>query len=312
MIRLWPAIAANIIISLLVFSFTSTTGAAEEQVAPQPDEAKVMEEQKLREDLQNFPQDFRIMYNLGVNLYEQQRFAEAAALFQQAAATDDDRLRSQALFNKGMSEFEQKQYQQTLETWRSALSHQLDDTIIAENLQWLEEHLERMEEQEKQTQQNPDEQQDEQNIDQENQEKSNQDGEKQQGNQDEQDIAEQKESDSQPQSSDQSQENQNSQSESMANEENQQQQDADSQQSENSNSQMAEQDPEEESSDGSALNPNQQMAAEQEGEEQVLTQEQMEIQDAQKLIRSVEDKVGRYHIPIDRETLRRRQSKNAW
>lgn len=303
----WQKFLKNLLFfQVLGLIFTSGMSASENFSQEKSGQEMSPLEYDLRQQLQKRPSDHKLLYNLGVHLYQQQRYAEALSLFQQAASAGDERLKSQALYNQGMAELMLKQYSEALAAWRSALSYQLDDQQIAENLQWLERHLEQMEsEQEKEQQQQ--QQQQSQNSDEQDSGEKNEKGEDQKLAEQDQQQGEpnqsEPESDQKPEESLSQQEQQNGESQQQEPEE------STEQLTEQQSGSKDEQDRDASNEQGS----DQQPTAEQDGKEEViLSAEQMELQDAEKLIRSVEDKIGRFHIQVDRETLRRRQGENGW
>lgn len=272
-------------------------------------------EELFRQMLEKNSNDHHAAYNLGVSLYQQHRFEEAVALFQSAAASTDKLLKSQALYNKGMAEVMLNHLPAALESWRSALSFKLDDERIAENIKWLEEQL-KAEDQQK------------------NEEEQLAENEQQQDSQNKED-AEQKTADKQQseavneeqkQAEDMQQSKSKSEKQDAASEQGENQQLAENNEAQENSTDPAEEGDDQQFATGDEkeaqstqydANGQEQLASSQEAseenaEDRLLSAEEMEIQDAEKLIRSIEDQIGRFHVPIDRETLRRRQSGNAW
>ena len=236
------------------------------------------------------PDAFAPSYNLGVSEYRAGRYEEAKTAFQAAARTPDGRQRSRALFNLGNTHTALKDLKAAKQAWQDALGYDLENKAIRENLKWVEEELKKQQEQEKQA--------DQQNQDQQNQDQQNQEKQADQQNQDQQNQEKQANQQNKDQQN-QDQQNQDQQNQDQQQQQAQQNQDQQQQQQQAQQDQQNQAQDEQKHQDGQAgQEPDQGNqgagSSGQKPEERKLSRRELDKQEADKLLRSVEDKVSQY------------------
>ena len=241
------------------------------------------------------PDAFAPSYNLGVSEYRAGRYEEAKTAFQAAARTPDGRQRSRALFNLGNTHTALKDLKAAKQAWQDALGYDLENKAIRENLKWVEEELKKQQEQEKQADQ---QNQDQQNQDQQNQDQQNQEKQADQQNQDQQNQEKQANQQNKDQQN-QDQQNQDQQNQDQQQQQAQQNQDQQQQQQQAQQDQQNQAQDEQKHQDGQAgQEPDQGNqgagSSGQKPEERKLSRRELDKQEADKLLRSVEDKVSQY------------------
>ncbi|MES2744016.1 MAG: hypothetical protein V4655_01255 [Bdellovibrionota bacterium] len=91
-------------------------------------------------------------FHKGVTLYKANKMDEALAAFQAAAQSGDRLLKAKALHNAGLIQIEKKQAEPALKSLRDAAAYDNASVEIKENLSWLLAHIKEEEEKKKQEQ----------------------------------------------------------------------------------------------------------------------------------------------------------------
>jgi Tfp pilus assembly protein PilF len=283
------------------------------------DAYKAFEKGEFEEAAQGFqahtqkkPEDYDQLYNAGVALAQKGAHDEAISYFDRAMKTPDPQLKSRAAYNKGVAYAQQQRWGEAEAAFQDALSYDNDNRLTQENLQFVREQKKKQEQSEQsQAQQNPKQDQD-QDQDQTKDAKSepkqaeNQSGQQQDGKSDpqqaenqsaQQNAQNQKQdgaSDPKKKGSKQEQETvqqSGSRAEPSSQEETGQ---GKSSQEEKQNG-LAQKDAQGEAQQkGAAMSPAEGDDASQARDQRVLTVKDLKKQEAEKLLRSVDDRIGTY------------------
>ncbi len=239
-------------------------------------------ESKFEEELQKQPKDATLLYNKGLTLLLQKKFPESQALFHQAEQAAKPALKGQILFNRSLASIAQGQWDEAEKDLLSALAYDNESKQIQENLAWVREQKKRQKppEDEKKDQQNG-EKKDQQN----DEKKDQQNGEKKDQQNDEK----------KDQQNGEKKDQQNSQSDSEQKPEKAMPQDAEKQ--------AASQSQAPESKD--VKNAGKKVP-------DVMTVKELEKQEAEKLLRSLDDKIGRYPLQEWQGEKSRRSHGKEW
>jgi Ca-activated chloride channel homolog len=284
--------------------------------AEQQDYAK--EEKRFEEQIANDPTNPEHVYNLGVAQYKQKKFEQAKQNFERSAAASDKNVKVRSLFNLGNTHIQLGDLQGAKQALQQALSYDLENKAIKENLEWVDQQLKNNPEQQKQQQS----EQQQANDSQKSQDSTDQQGEQQQ---DSEQKGDQKQADNKQgsgQNQDEKKEDQQAggqgseknesdqkkdqnQSAQGGNEQDQKNQDSKSQNSQNGDQQAdgnpnqpGDQDkqdnPQSQGGNGQPGDGNQkgQSGQRQEGKHQVSNSD-VKKQDAERIVRSVEDDVSK-------------------
>ncbi len=92
-----------------------------------------------KQQTQKEPQNFEQLYNTGVALYQKGDFAEATNYFDRAKQSPDPKLKSEAAYNKGLAMAQQKRWDMAESEFQEALSYDNDNSMIQDNLRWAQE-----------------------------------------------------------------------------------------------------------------------------------------------------------------------------
>ncbi|MCX6129918.1 MAG: tetratricopeptide repeat protein [Proteobacteria bacterium] len=229
------------------------------------------------------PQDFDQLYNTGVALYQQGQFAEAEQYFDKARQSGDPKLKAKAAYNKGMASIGQNKLNEAEASLQEALSYDNDNKQIQENLAWVTHEKKKQAESPKQEQKPQD-----------NQQAQQQQGQQQQGQQQQ---AQQKQNQDNPQSPADAERKANdgtSQAENLDKEAKSKQEQAkqgrDNQSAKPNQANDLEQAKNQESQGSKAMKAN--LGPHKES----LTLGELKKQEAEKLLRSVDDRLGRYTL----------------
>lgn len=105
------------------------------------------------------PEDPELNLNVGAAHYKLNDFASADAQFYQAAATGDDELRAQALYNLGNSAYRQGKLGEAIDFYMASLEANSDDLDAKFNLEFTREELKKQQQQQNQDQDGQDREQ---------------------------------------------------------------------------------------------------------------------------------------------------------
>ena len=131
------------------------------------DEAIELYQNALRDD----PTHAEWLYNLGVAYHKKGQWQEAAQKFTEASKAQVGAEKARSLFNAGTSHIFAEDLSRAKELYKEALSLDLDNQKIKDNLAWVEEQLEKSQE----NKESPSDQEDQEDQDQKNQDQKNQD-----------------------------------------------------------------------------------------------------------------------------------------
>ncbi|MGE0174849.1 MAG: tol-pal system YbgF family protein [Oligoflexales bacterium] len=147
------------------------------------------EEKRYEAMVNKDPSNLEDVYNLGVAQYKQKKFEQAKQNFERSAAASDKEMKLRSLFNLGNTNVQLGDLQAAKQALQQALSYDLDNAAVRENLQWVEEQLKNKQDQQqnKDQQQSKDQQQDQQNQQNQQQDKQSQSQDQQQEDQQRQD-----------------------------------------------------------------------------------------------------------------------------
>ena len=136
----------SILFIAMIFS-TIATATVDDAYKAAKEGDFVGSEKSLRTYLMEDPNNWQQRYNLGVLLFQQKKNEEALKEFELAENTDDLSLKSKALYNQGIVAISQGDLKTSLLKHKNALSYDLSNEAIKENIVWLEEQLEKQEQQ---------------------------------------------------------------------------------------------------------------------------------------------------------------------
>lgn len=230
----------------------------------------------VRQDPTNLDQ----WYNLGVSQYKQGKLNEAKESFSRAAQHPRPDGKMRALYNLGNTQAMLQQFDAAKQAYQQALSYDLNNQAIKDNLAWVEEQLK-----------NPPQQQEQQQQDQKN--------DQQQDQKDEQQKQESKES---------------QQSQSQKNDPKKQQQSPEkSQQNKSEAEDQKKQDDQQKQGDSTSEKPdeNRDQSSGEESSQNQGEAKQLEREDAERVLRQVEDQLGRNRVQ-DQGDGEAKGQKNDW
>lgn len=136
---------------------------------------------KLRAQKLPSQQQSQVDYNLGLSLYNQEKYQDALPLFQSAAKVQDNRaLKAKALYNQGNSYFKLEKLEEAKKAYQQALLSNPDDDDARHNIEVILEKQKQQQQQDKnkEQQQNKDQNQ---NKDQDQDQDKNQDKDQNKG-----------------------------------------------------------------------------------------------------------------------------------
>jgi len=251
------------------------------------------------------PLDLDQVYNAGVSLFKKGEFAEAANYFDRAKQSSDPKLKSKAAYNKGLAKAMEKRWDAAEAEFQEALSFDNDNQMIADNLAWAKEQKKQ---QKPEDQKQPPQDQNQQNADEKQSEEKNQ-----------KQAEDSKSQNSQQKDQEQSGAKDQQQAEEKSGEKGQQDQQKsaakDQQQAQEKSGDKNQQQAEEKSAEKNqqTLQEKQQQASAQDDSKgkspdgsgtpgldsknqtpQSITLKEMKQQEAEKLLRSVDDRIGTY------------------
>ncbi len=257
---------------------------------------------------QKKPEDYDQLYNTGVALFQKGAHEEAISYFDRAMKSPDPQLKSRSAYNKGVAYGQQQRWDEAEAAFQDALSYDNENTMIQENLQFAREQKNRQKKQEpqqNQANQNPNQQTNEHEKDEktdqkqaENQTGKPQNAENQAGKPQ---NTEKQTADSTGKPDDplkkseqgQTQEQQTAQQKGQAVQPQDKgetlQKDKDGNLAEKKEGQEAQKDPK-----GNSVQPGDAQALREKDGQRVLTIKDLKKQEAEKLLRSVDDRIGSY------------------
>lgn len=243
------------------------------------------------------PEDFDQLYNTGVALFQKGELEAASKFFDRAKQAKDPQLKSRAAYNKGVAMGQQQRWAEAETEFQEALSYDNDNVKIQENLQFAREQKNQQKPQQNQAQNNanndPNQQKDEQK----------QSGDKsQEGTSPEQD---QKQAAKESAAGEKDQSPKQADSQSKAQPQNQASEPKDKAGSSEAKDGKPQQEPSQslaenkgsagkETAKGTSAEPGAAQEGASSSEQQVLTLKDLKQQEAEKLLRSVDDRIGSY------------------
>jgi Ca-activated chloride channel family protein len=114
---------------------------------------------------QKQPEDYDQLYNTGVALFKKGAHAEAMSYFDRAMQSPDPALKSQSAYNKGVALAKQQKWEEAEAAFQTALSYDNDNKMIQDNLKFAKVQKTLQKKQEPQEKQAQDKQQMEQKKD---------------------------------------------------------------------------------------------------------------------------------------------------
>lgn len=315
------------------------------------DQGKFEEASKSFQAFASSHQDDQVSsYNAGVATYKAGHAEDAMKLLERAASGPDPLLKAKALHNAAVIHIDKKEWEPARDSLKEALSFDNDNKAIRENLEWVEEQLKRNPPKPKdQEQKNSDKQadnkdkqddkKDQQNKDQQSQADNKSDstkdqkdrqqdsqsgdrkGDKESKGQD-QKTAEQKAKDEQAkkeqeaQSGGQSKEDrekqeQEAQEQAASGEERKKQDKEDNTQDKAVAEEQKNKDPKQSKDKGREAMGAEQKAAETKGQA-IMTPAELKNQEAERLLRTIDDKIGRYPLTDTEATGKRGTDAKNW
>ncbi len=280
------------------------------------------------------------LYNAGVAAYKAGKADEAMRFFEQAVPEARPAIKAEALANEALIDIAKKDLEAARDKLKNALAYDNDNKAIAENLAWVEEQLQHKDpEQQRQKQNQQQSKQDQQTAQQQGQQdrkdqkqqgqsqeqKNAQQDQKQQAAQDQQNkqgaqdqkSAEQKsaQQNQDQRNAQQSQQNQQGAQDQKSGEQKTAEQKSGEEQKAGAGQKSDDKKPKgQEQASYSALDPKQR-DDQQRGQPKAdgyLTQEDLKQQEAERLLRSVEDKIGRYPLTDTEATGKRGNDDKNW
>jgi Ca-activated chloride channel family protein len=98
------------------------------------------------------PEDFDQLYNAGVALFQKGEMEAASKFFDRAKQAADPQLKSRAAYNKGVAMGQQQRWAEAETEFQEALSYDNDNVKIQENLQFAREQKQQQKQQQNQSQ----------------------------------------------------------------------------------------------------------------------------------------------------------------
>jgi Ca-activated chloride channel homolog len=131
---------------------------------------------------------YKGQFNLGDAMYKQEKYDEAAGIFQNLAKTEgmDKYVVSKSYHNLGNSLLQQKKYQESIDAYKNALKANPRDMETKYNLEYAKKKLQMQQQQQQQQQQNKDQNKDQKKDQQQQQQQQNKDQKKDQQQQQQQ------------------------------------------------------------------------------------------------------------------------------
>ena len=272
--------------------------------------------------------DYKSQFNLGVVEYKLGKYQEAKDRFDAAASNSEGKLKADSLFNRGNAEAQLGDYEGAASSYRDALSYDNDNDKIVENLTWAEKMAKEKPKDEQQKQKDSNSDQDQKK------DKDSQESEQKQGEEKEQSDGKQQQSADDQQSADQQSADQQSAENQQGSEAEQKSVDQGGQNNQDQGSKMAESDDAKKEQKDQQITPKpkgeepdkaeEDMAASKGsdknndptdenkgaamGDASQASAEELKAQDAQKVIRSVDDKIGKYMFRATKEQLEGRSN----
>ncbi len=123
----------KLFIFLLLFSNAAFSAPKE---APKPEMSDALKEATANLALSGGAADAK--YNLALVLAKEAKWKEASLFFKQASDSLSGTKKAKALYNLAYTQIMQGDYEKAKDNLRSALSYDLDNKAIKENLAWLE------------------------------------------------------------------------------------------------------------------------------------------------------------------------------
>jgi Ca-activated chloride channel family protein len=250
---------------------------------------------------QRKPEDYNQLYNTGVALFQKGAHDEAISYFDRAMKSPDPALKSRSAYNKGVAYGQQQRWNEAEAAFQEALGYDNDNVMIQENLQFAREQKDRQKQEE--PQQNQAKQDPKKNDSQEQDAKSEQKQAENQPGQPQNQQDQKKASEAQQSGEPQNQQNGSKQDQQTAEQKGQEKPSESKEQSGQgqpsqeqkqgslAQKQDAESDP---SQDGAAMQTGEAQAGQDPQGQRVLTIKELKKQEAEKLLRSVDDRIGSY------------------
>jgi tetratricopeptide (TPR) repeat protein len=251
---------------------------------------------------QKQPEDFDQLYNTGVALFQKGAHQEAMSYFDRAMQSPDPDLKSRSAYNKGVALAQQQKWEEAEAAFQNALSYDNDNKMIQDNLQFAREQKSKQKKQDPQQNQAQNNQQQDQKKDGKSEEKQAEDqkGQPQGGKPEEKQAQNQN---SQGQSPEQQKSEPGKESQKQAGQEKSAQSDAEKKAAQEAEQKAAQAGQSEAQKQAAQEKPKQKgemgqptggnPGAQQQGE-RVLTVKDLKKQEAEKILRSVDDRIGTY------------------
>lgn len=263
------------------------------------------------------------LYNLGVAQYKGGRYKEAQQSFQGAVQRLQGKDRVRALYNRGLSEIKLNELTQAQKSLQEALSYDLENQQVKDNLSWIDEQLKKQNQDQKKDQEQKDQNKDQEQKDQnkgqqnpsQNKEKSGQD--KQNQNQQQKQSGEQGQKDKEKNSNQNETQKNAEQPGSSPKTSDSQQTDRQKQQSSEGKDNATKNPTTQRAESGADKNQTkedtqQSMATGADGQKIQAKKGSLSPEAAQKILRSVDDRVGRIMVPPDGEARPQQKNQNDW
>ncbi len=200
------------------------------------------------------PDDARYTYNAGVAAYKAGQLTEAIDQFEAASLAPDLEIQQQAHYNLGNTffragestdDFEQKSaaWKQAVQRYQHALTINEADNLAQDNLDFVKQRIEELEQQQEQQQQDQDQNQENENEESEQDQSSESDSEQDQDQDQESSDQQDNQQDQNQENQDQQQQNENEQQQNQNQNQNGEQEQEEQQQQDPSEQQQSEQNP---------------------------------------------------------------------
>ncbi|MFH0894595.1 MAG: tetratricopeptide repeat protein [Bacteroidota bacterium] len=97
--------------------------------------------------------DYKGMYNLGASLYKQEKYDEAAKIFEDISGQPmSNEMLGRLYHNKGNAMLKQKKYEESIQAYKKSLKYNPADADTKYNLAWAQKHLKKEQQQKNQNQ----------------------------------------------------------------------------------------------------------------------------------------------------------------
>jgi Ca-activated chloride channel family protein len=244
---------------------------------------------------QKQPEDYDQLYNTGVALFQKGAHEEAMTYFDRAMRSPDPGLKSRSAYNKGVALAQKQKWEEAETAFQDALSYDNDNQMIQDNLQFVRQQKNR------QKQENPQESQ-AQNKQQQKDEKSEEKQAENQPGQSQSEKPEEKQAQNQNgqgQNAEQQKAEQANEAQKQAGQNKSGQSEAEKKAAQEKASQTEAQQQTAEGKPGEkgmqpGGQPGGQPGAQPQEGERVLTVKDLKKQEAEKILRSVDDRIGTY------------------